>query len=52
MTIFLSTEDREKRKAICDACESKDRVFCKECGCFLIALQKVKKFECQKNKWS
>lgn len=51
MYIFLKHEDREKRKLICDSCENKKGVRCGVCGCFLIALQKVKHMNCPAGKW-
>ena len=50
-SIFLNKEERECRKNLCDSCEKKNGFRCEVCGCFLIALQKVRRFECPLEKW-
>ena len=46
ITLFLSKKEREERKNICDKCSNKNNNKCSVCGCYLIALQKVKLWEC------
>lgn len=50
-SIFLNKDEREYRKSLCDSCEKKNGFRCEVCGCFLIALQKVRRFECPLEKW-
>jgi hypothetical protein len=49
--IFLNQQERQDRKTICDNCEKKNGVRCGVCGCFLIAMQKVKFTNCPLSKW-
>lgn len=49
--IFLNQQERNERKAICDGCEQKNGSRCGRCGCFLIAIQKVKFSKCPEGKW-
>jgi hypothetical protein len=49
--IFLNQQERQERKTICDNCEKKNGVRCGMCGCFLIAMQKVKFTNCPLGKW-
>jgi hypothetical protein len=51
VVLFLSKKDREKRKEMCDVCDQKNGVRCSSCGCFLIALQKVKYWGCPEGKF-
>jgi hypothetical protein len=48
---FLDKTGREFRKNICDKCEKKNDKKCSECGCYLIALQKVSFWSCPLKKW-
>lgn len=49
--IFLKQLERDQRKSICDSCEHNTGKRCGQCGCFLIALQKIKFSKCPLGKW-
>ena len=49
MLVWATKQERQERKLICDACDKKNGVRCGECGCFLIALQKL--YRCPINKF-
>jgi hypothetical protein len=48
--LFADEEERQRRKQICDSCEHKNGNKCEVCGCWLIALQKVRFAECKLGK--
>lgn len=49
--IFLKQPEREQRREICNSCEHNMGKRCSQCGCFLIALQKIKFSKCPADKW-
>lgn len=48
---FFSAEERLRNKTICLECEYNKGIRCESCGCFLIALQKIKTWACPEGKF-
>ena len=50
---YSDQEIQDKRLAICEGCDSRNKILniCKECGCYIPFKIKLSESECPINKW-